>query len=149
MIKLKIFQQSCSLDAVLKKSANPIVLPSHPASPVAAVENRSGSKTKTQMCVCPAFQQTGNEQIYPPHLLHNIISLLFTEFTHHLHLSKKSFKFLEVESRATVGGAATGSLSKPKNCVENLRDIDGGKSVNIHTCLKHRHGFKKKKKKHK
>lgn len=120
------------------KSANPIFLPSHPAAPLAAFVNRSGSVTKTQMCVSPVFQQRQETNKSIPRTSSTPLSaspsVLFTEFTHHFHLSKQSFKFLKVERRATVGGAATGSLSKPEHCVKYLRDINVEVLVNIHTC---------------
>lgn len=133
LIKLnKCFNKLAVWMQCLKKSH---LSPSRPASPAAAVVNRSGSETKTQMCCAPT--ETGNEQICPPHLLQTTIcvslSLLLTGFTHHLHLSKKSFEFLQVERRAAVGGAATGSLSKPEHRVKNLGDIDRGTLVNIPT----------------
>lgn len=49
-------------------------------------------------------------------------SPLFTVFTHQPHLSQKPFKLLEVESRSAVGGAAAGSLPKPEQGVQHLRD---------------------------
>lgn len=87
------------------------------------------------MCLCPVSpdpqQRQETNKSPPPPLLFVSRSLpllpcprsvLFTVFTHHLHLSKKPFKLLEVESRATVGGAAAGSLAEPEHSVQHLRD---------------------------
>ena len=84
-------------------------------------------------CVSPAPQQRQETNKSIPRtssvLLSILLSvcllpLLLTVLTHHLHLSQKPFKLLEVESRAAVGGAAAGSLSKPEHCVQHLRDMD-------------------------
>lgn len=121
----------------LKKCANPNLLL------LLQLQLYIGVGVKKKMCVCPASRQRQeNEQIYPrtsstPLSVCPSLSL-FTEFTHHLHLSKKSFKFLKVERRATVGGTATGGLSKPEHCVKNLGDIDSRMLVNTHTHT-HRH----------
>lgn len=92
------------------------------------------------MCVSPAFQQRQETKKSNPRTsstpLSPSLTVLFTEFTHHFHLSKQSFKFLKVESRATVGGAATGSLSKPEHCVKYLRDMNVGILV-IFIHIKH------------
>lgn len=87
------------------------------------------------MCVSIAFQQRQETNKSIPRTSSTPLSaspsVLFTDFTHHLHLRKKSFKFLKIEGRATVGGAAAGSLSKPEHRVKHLRDVDVGILVNI------------------
>lgn len=101
------------------------------------------------MCVSPAFWLRQETKKSNPRTsstpLSPSLTVLFTEFTHHFHLSKQSFKFLKVESRATVGGAATGSLSKPEHCVKYLRDKDVGILV-IFIHIKHTDAKKKKSK---
>lgn len=65
---------------------------------------------------------------YLPISLHTL--LLISVLTHHPHLSKKSFKLLEVESRAGVGGTAAGSLPQPEHCVQHLGDGDTVYAIN-------------------
>lgn len=90
---------------------------------------------KNKKCVFSSILQTktGNEQIHPPQLLRALISHSVCLppsssssssssflFTHHLHLRKKPFELLEVESGAAEGGTAAGSLAQPKHRVQHL-----------------------------